>query len=329
MIVAEQAMPTDRAVLFGPFRLFPRQRLLLEAGKPVHVGSRALDLLIALVERPGELLSKDELIARAWPNTHVVESNLKFQMSALRRALRDGQEGRRYLQTSTGQGYRFVADVTFETEDASAEPLSPSPTDKHNLPARLTPLIGRADFVAKLAARLPAVRLITVVGPGGIGKSSVAIAVAEQLIGAYEDGVWIVNFEQVGESAFVRSALAAAVRININPEDPVESLGAVLGPMRMLLVFDNCSHVIDAVASLVVAIMKTAPGVHILATSREPLRVEGEHVYHLASLESPSASERLTASEALLFPAVQLFVSRAAAADEGVRAARRGCAFGR
>ena len=129
MTLAEKAVSADRAISFGPFRLLPRQRLLLEAGKPVHVGSRAIDLLIALVERPGELLSKNELISRVWPSTHVVEGNLKFQIAALRRALRDGQEGRRYLATSPGQGYRFVADVTIEGDAApSIAPSSPRRT---------------------------------------------------------------------------------------------------------------------------------------------------------------------------------------------------------
>ena len=123
MVASQVALSAERSIAFGPFRLLPRQRLLLEAGKPVHVGSRALDLLIALLEQPGELLSKDQLISRAWPSTHVVEGNLKFQISALRRALRDGQEGRRYLETSPGQGYRFVADVTVESEGARALPV--------------------------------------------------------------------------------------------------------------------------------------------------------------------------------------------------------------
>ena len=173
----------ERSIAFGPFRLFPRQRLLLEAGKPVHIGSRALDLLIALLERPGELLSKDELISRAWPSTHVVEGNLKFQIAALRRALRDGQEGRRYLETSPGQGYRFVADVIAGEAAPSSVRSTPS-IKNHNLPVRLTPLIGRDDLVAKLENRLAAQRVITIVGPGGIGKSSVAIATAERLVGS-------------------------------------------------------------------------------------------------------------------------------------------------
>jgi predicted ATPase len=315
MVAREATSTTDGAISFGPFRLFPRQRLLLEAGKPVRVGSRALDLLIALLERPGELLSKDELISRVWPTTHVVEGNLKFQIAALRRALRDGQEGRRYLESSPGQGYRFVADVTLES-DATSPPTS-APTNKHNLPPRLMPLIGRADLVAKLAARLPAHRLITIVGPGGIGKTSVAIATAEQLIGDYEDGVWNLDLSRLANPASVRSAVAAAVGINIHPEEPLETLVTALRNARMLLVLDNCSHVIDAVATLVVAVLRTAPRVHILATSREPLRVEGEHVYRLGPLDNPPASEHLSAAEALRFPAVQLFVELAAASHDG------------
>ena len=314
--LAEKAVSADRAISFGPFRLLPRQRLLLEAGKPVHVGSRAVDLLIALVERPGELLSKNELISRVWPSTHVVEGNLKFQIAALRRALRDGQEGRRYLATSPGQGYRFVADVTIEGDAAPSIAPSSPPTNKHNLPARLTPLIGRDDLVARLESRLPAKRLITIVGPGGIGKTSVAMATAERLIGAYVDGVWSVDLARLADPALVLGAVAAAVHVNLNPEDPLASLVAALSNSSMLLVLDNCAHVIDAVASLVVAITKGARGVHILATSREPLRVEGEHICRLEPLETPPSSERLDAAEALRFPAVQLFVDRMAASHE-------------
>jgi predicted ATPase/DNA-binding winged helix-turn-helix (wHTH) protein len=290
---------------------------LLEAGKPVHIGSRALDLLIALVERPGELLSKDELISRAWPNTHVIEGNLKFQVFALRRALREGQKGRRYLETIPGRGYRFIGDVIAEVAAASSPAPASPPRTMHNLSPRLTPLIGRDVVVAKLENQLAAKRLITIVGPGGIGKSSVAVVTAERLVGAYADGVWSVDLARLNDPALLVGAVAAAVHSNLNPQDPLESLVAVLGSTRMLLMFDNCSHLIDAVAGLVVAIMKAAPGVHILATSREPLRVEGEHIYHLASLESPPASESLTSSETLRFPAVQLFVSRAAAHDDG------------
>jgi len=317
MVAREPAASSDRAISFGPFRLSPRQRLLLEAGKPIRVGSRALDLLIALVERPGELLSKDELISRAWPTTHVVEGNLKFQIAALRRALRDGQEGRRYLESSPGQGYRFVADVTVVSDSASSPQPSALRTNKHNLSPRLTPLVGRADLISRLSIRLRTQRLVTIVGPGGIGKTSVAIATAEQLIDDYRDGVWSVDLSRLPDHAFVGSAVAAAVGIDTNPENPLESLVSGLRDAQVLLLLDECSHVIDTVARLVTAILKTAPGVSILATSREPLRVQGEHMYRLGSLESPTASEHLTSVEVLRFPAVQLFVDLAAASHSG------------
>ena len=210
---------------FGPFRLLTRQRLLLEAGKPVPVGSRALDLLIALLERPGELLTKEELITRVWSSTHVVEGNLKFQVAALRRALRDRQDGRRYLETSPGQGYRFVADVTVESDAAPAGLSLPASPNRHNLPARLTALLGRADLIAKLVDRLARERLITLVGPGGIGKTSVAMATAERLVGAYEDGVWQVDFGRLADPGFVPGAVAAAIGINIDSDGSAREPG--------------------------------------------------------------------------------------------------------
>ena len=323
------AVSAEQAVSFGPFNLFPRQRLLLEAGKPVDIGSRALDILLALVERPGELLSKDELISRAWPNTHVIEGNLKFQVSAVRRALREGQENRRYLETVPGRGYRFVADVNVEGAAVPSPAPAGLPRTTHNLPVRLTPLIGRDDLVAKLASQLAAKRLITIVGAGGIGKSSVAMATAERLIGAYADGVWSVDLGRLNDPALVVGAVAAAVHSNVDPENPLKSLIAVLSSMRMLLVFDNCLHLIEAVARLVIAIMKAAPGVHILATSREPLRVEGEHVYHLGSLQSPphiGEPHFFRGAAVRGCPVVRLSSS---GKRRRVRLARRGCVLSR
>lgn len=307
------AVSAERSFSFGSFRLLPSQRLLLDGETPVRLGSRALEILITLIERPGELVDKEELISRVWPGTHVVEGNLKFQVAALRRALGDGRDGRRFLETSPGQGYRFVAVVTVGNEAAPSEPAPAASTHKHNLPGRLTPLLGRADLVARLVDQLPKQRLLTVVGPGGIGKTSVAVAVAERLIGPHKDGVWLVDLGRLANSTMVRSTVAAAVGVEINPEDQPASLIAALRDKRMLLVLNSCAHVVDAVASLVVAILRSAPGVHILATSREPLRVEGEHVHRLGPLGCPPASVHHNAAAALRFAAVQLFVERAAA----------------
>ncbi len=311
------AVSAERTFSFGSFRLLPSRRLLLDGETRVRLGSRALEILIALVERPGELVNKKELIARVWPSTHVDEGNLKFQVAALRRALGDGRDGRRYLETSPGQGYRFVAPVAVTNEITPPALLPAASTYQHNLPGRITRLIGRSDLVAKLADQLPRQHLLTLVGPGGIGKASVAVAVAERLLGAYEDGAWLVDLARLADPTLVRSAVAAAVGVEVNPADPLVSLVAALSDKRMLLVLNNCAHVIDDVATLAVAFLRSAPGVHMLATSREPLRVEGEHVHRLGPLESPPASPRLNAAEALRFPAVQLFVAQAAASIGG------------
>jgi DNA-binding winged helix-turn-helix (wHTH) protein len=165
------------AISFGPFRLLTGQRLLLEGDEPVRLGSRALDILTALVERAGEVVGKEELIARAWPQTFVEESNLKIQVSALRRALGDGQGGNRYVVTVPGRGYNFVAPVQLEQPSRTRMLADTASTSPHNLPFAVTRMIGREDVVAALVSRLSRLRLLTIVGPGGIGKTTVALAV--------------------------------------------------------------------------------------------------------------------------------------------------------
>ena len=306
------AVAAERAISFGPFRLLPAQRLLFEGDKPLRLGSRALEILIALVECAGELVSKDELVARVWPNTFVEEGNLKVHVAALRRALGGGN---RYLVNVPGRGYRFIAPVAPADGARHAPPQAVVLTKReHNLPAALGRMIGRADAVGRLAERLARQRLITIVGPGGVGKTSVALAVAERLIPDYEHGVWLIDLSPVSDPRLVPTALAGVLGLEIRSDNPLPGLVAILRNKRMLLVLDNCEHVIDAAADLAVQILRTAPGVHILATSREPLRAEGEHVYRLSPLATPPASARLTAAEALGFPAVQLFVERTAAA---------------
>jgi len=310
-VVAERTTTSDdRAVSFGPFRLLTDQRLLLEGEKPVRLGSRALDILVALVEHPGQVVGKNELIARGWPNTIVEESNLKFQISALRRTLGGGN---RYLLNVPGRGYCFIAPVTRTEQPKSVAPQATATEAGHNLPAHLTRLIGRDDTVSRLARQLAAQRLLTIVGPGGIGKTSVALAVAEAVVPAYDHGVWLIDLAPLSEPRLVSSALAAVLGLEIRSEDPLPGLIASQRDKRMLLVLDNCEHVIDAAAAVAVGILRAAPGVNILATSREPLRAEGERVHRLSSLPSAPASARLSAAEALGFPAIQLFVERVAA----------------
>jgi len=301
------------AISFGSFRLLPSRRLLLDGETPVHLGSRALEILIALVERPGELVGKKELISRVWPDTHVAEGNLKCQVAALRRALGDGRDGRRYLDTSPGQGYRFVAPVEAENAAVPLEPQPAASTYQHNLPTRITPLIGRSEVVAKIADRVARERLLTIVGPAGIGKTSVAVAAAERLIGAYDDGIWQIDLASITDPRLVPTALASALKLTIRSDNPLPSLIAAVKDRQMLLVLDNCEHLIEPAAALAIAILRGSRGVQVLATSREPLDVEGERVHRLSALDSPPESIRLDAAEALRFPAVQLFVERATA----------------
>jgi predicted ATPase/DNA-binding winged helix-turn-helix (wHTH) protein len=311
-----QATAAENALAFGPYRLLSAQRLLLDGDEPVRLGSRAFDILTALVERAGEVVGKEELIARAWPETFVEESNLKIQVSALRRALGDGQRGHRYLVTVPGRGYNFVAPVSLE-EPSRPTPPSIAPMQRpHNLPAAVTRMIGREEVVAALVSRLPQHRLMTVVGPGGIGKTTVALAVAERMIADYEDGVWLVDLSPLNDPRLVPSAVATVLGLEIRTENSLPGLIAALTDKRMLLLLDNCDHVIDAAASLAAAVLTGVPRVNILATSREPLGVAGEREHRLGPLGSPPTASGLTAAEAAAFPAVQLFVERVTAIVE-------------
>jgi predicted ATPase/DNA-binding winged helix-turn-helix (wHTH) protein len=307
-----------RAISFGlgPFLLLAEERLLLEGDRPVRLGSRAFDILVCLIERAGEVVGKEELMARVWPQTFVEEANLKIQISALRRALGDGQGGNRYIVTVVGRGYNFVAPIRIEGPSRA----SPSPTIAtaalHNLPFATTRLIGRGESAAILVSQLSQQRLVTIVGSGGIGKTTVALAVAERMIGAYEQGVRLVDLAPLRDARLVPSAIATVLGLEMRTEDPIPSLVAALRDSRMLLLLDNCEHVIEAAADLVAAILSGVAGLTILATSREPLGVPGERVHRLGPLSSPESSSELTAAEAAAFPAPQLFVERVTAIVE-------------
>ena len=304
------------AFAFGPFRLLSARRLLLEGDKQVRLGGRAFDILTTLVERAGEVVGKEELIARAWPAMFVEEANLKIQVSALRRALGDGQGDNRYVVTVVGRGYNFVAPIRKDEPPRASPSPTIAPAARHNLPFATTRMIGREEIVTTLVAQLSRRRLVTVVGPGGIGKTTVGLAVAERMIGAYEHGVWLVDLAPLRDPGLVPSAVATVLGLQIRTGDPLPALVVALRDNRILLMLDNCEHVIHAVAALAAVVLSGTSGVNILATSREPLRVPGEHVHRLGPLNTPEPSPGLTATEAAAFPAVQLFVERATAIVE-------------
>jgi predicted ATPase len=235
-------------------------------------------------------------------------------MSALRRALGEGQPGRRFVATVTGQGYRFVAHVRVsEPTDPPAQAVVAGP---HNLPASSTRPIGRATTIDALLKQLSRHRLITIVGAGGIGKTTVALAVGEALLSSYEHGVWFADLAPVREASLVSRILASSLGLTMSTKEPAEALRDYLRDRRMLVLLDNCEHLIESVAALTEQLIDGAAGIRVLATSREPLRARGERVHRLAPLENAPASVGLTAAEALEFPAVQLFVERARASVE-------------
>jgi len=314
-----ESVQPGQVIAFGSFRLFPSRQQLLDGDQPVSLGSRALEILLLLVRHAGELVGKADLIAQVWPATFVDETNLRVHVAALRKALGDGQAGNRYVVTIPGRGYRFVAPVTvWQMPPGPAttpvmRPRAAAAEPRDNLPFPLARMVGRADVIAALSAQLPQRRFITLVGPGGIGKTTVALAVARELASSKPDGVGFVDFGPIGGPALVASSLASMLGLPIHSEDPLTSVIAFLEHRQMLIVLDSCEHVIEMAAAIAEDIFNAAPGVTILATSREPLRAAGERVHRLAPLETPIASDDLTAAEALEFPSVQLFVERAAA----------------
>lgn len=304
--------PVDDAITFGPFHLFPAQQMLLQADKPVHLGSRALEILVALVEQPGEMVSKRDLVARVWPDTVVEDGNLKVHIAALRKALGDGRDGNRYLVNVPGRGYRFVAPVVHPRQ--SAQPTAQVGAGSHpcHIPSPLTRILGREDIVEAIIEKLSKNRLVTIVGPGGIGKTTVALAVAAKLVGTQKDGGGFVDLAPLADSLLVPSALATMLGVPVRSGNPVPNLIAFLADKQMLIVLDSCEHVVAAVAVTASALLEGTSGLHILATSREPLRLPGESVQRLPPLKTPASSEALTADKALTFASIQLFVERTA-----------------
>lgn len=317
--------PASTSVSFGPFRLFPVERKVERDGVPLALGSRALDLLIVLVEHAGQTVDHDELTSRVWRGLVVESGSLRMHVTSLRKALGDGQDGARYIETVRGRGYCFVAPVS-RGEPAPSPTPTPTPAtlaSKHAapptpaLPPAPARIVGRDEAVRAMAADLLAHRFLTVVGPGGMGKTTVALAVAHALLGEFPQAVCFVNLGALSDPAHIAATVASTLGITIQAEDALPSLKQSLRQSRMLLVLDNCEHVIAASAALAEQIFREAPGVHVLATSREALRVDGEVTYVLPPLESPPPEPGLRADEAQAFPAIQLFMVCAAAGGSG------------
>jgi predicted ATPase/DNA-binding winged helix-turn-helix (wHTH) protein len=311
--VSASITPPDFPVEFGPYTLHRSQKLLLDNGNPVRLGNRALDILIALVDRAGEVVSKEELIAFVWPRTVVEENGLRVQVTALRKALGDGQAGARYIINHAGRGYCFVASCRRVRE--AVIPIPTSDTRRVRLPARLNRMLGRTDEVRALSEHLPLRRLVTIVGAGGIGKTTVALTVAERMISTYRDGALFVDLAQASSEPLVLSAIASALGLALN--NFVGPLQAVitefLRDKHLLLLLDNCEQAVNSLAGFLEPWMRAALGINILATSREPLGAAGEWLHRLQPLSSPPQRDHWTSAEVMRYAAVELFIERATA----------------
>jgi predicted ATPase len=305
----------EQVLVFGTFQLFRERKMLLEDLRPVRLGGRALDLLVALVERAGEVVGKNELISYAWPNTVVEENNLRVHIAAIRKLLGDGQRGACFIINVAGRGYSFVAPVTRVDALASNALLDIAPHP--SLPVALTRVVGRKAAVNSVVDLIAEHRLVTIVGPGGIGKTTLVLAVADHLPKTIPpQNLCFVDLAGVPDEVLVPSVLLSAVGISGPTDDPVSALGLRLQAGRTLLILDNCEHVVGVIAPIVERILHAAPGVRILATSRERLLAQAEQVFSLDPLPCPTKARHVTAAHALEYSAVQLFVERAFAASD-------------
>ncbi|WP_213775777.1 winged helix-turn-helix domain-containing protein [Bradyrhizobium sp. dw_78] len=291
-----------REARFGPFRLIPARQLLLCGDRIVPLGARAFEVLLTLVGHAGELVGKETLISKAWPNTYVDESNLRTAIAAIRRAL-SGQDSVRFLATVPGRGYRFVASVTISDDVAH----------RRNLPASIARVIGREHAIDALVAELKAHRLVTVVGPGGVGKTTTALSAARRTVERREfSAAVVVDLAHLKDPVLVPSALRSALGVVADGDD-MSAIQTHLADERLLILIDSCEPLLAAAAAEAESILTLAPRVSVLATSREPLRADGERIWRLDPLSAPPPYASCSASKALEFSAVELFCERAAA----------------
>jgi predicted ATPase len=277
--------------------------MLWEGDTLLQVGARALAILSALTEAPGRLVAKCELLERAWPDGRVDEANLKVQISTLRRALR-GYEG--LIRAEASLGYRFLGEAVPRDPDRNI------PRRRFSMPRLLTEPIGRDNVVADIVRLLKENHLVTVLGPGGIGKTTVALAIAHRLPDTIADETCFVDLNGIARDDQLYGAVARALDFPVGEAPTLEQIQVALQGRNLLLVFDSCEHVTDAVAVLVEHVLSFSDQVRILVTSRESLRVGAEFVWHLEPLEVPPPSLIDTAANAARYSAVQLFTRTAA-----------------
>ncbi len=303
---------------FDRFRLIPDERRLFDNGTAVPLSPRAFDVLVALVERAGQLVGKAELFELIWPNLVVEENNLQVQISALRKIL-----GAEAIATIAGRGYRFTLEATREI----AELASPAVAPKHNLPEQVTSFVGRDRELTEIKEGLEKTRLLTLVGFGGIGKTRLSLRVAADLIDRYPDGVWLVELAPLTEARRVPQAVASVLGVREQAGRPVlEALLKHVKNRQLLLIIDSCEHLVHACAELAKQLLQSGTRLRILASSRERLNIAGENIYPVPSLGMPESNHPISLDALREYEAVRLFIERAVASQPGFEATRQNAA---
>ncbi len=303
---------------FGRFRILPQRREAFADGRPIKLGGRAFDVLIVLIDAGGAVVSKDELMSRVWPGRIVEDNNLHAQVKALRKAFPNHD----LIRTVVGRGYQLRAEVRARPASRSewAEPRTASEVDgwpraPMNVPAPTSDLIGRDVEIGEVIGLASDHRFVTLTGTGGIGKTQLALEVARHLLPRFADGVWLAELAPLSDPQLVPVTVATAVGLElVSGVISPERVAAALGTKHIMLVLDNCEHVIGAAAAMVEALLRANPTARVIATSREPLRAESERLYPVPPLAVPAeAAQGL--ENVLRHGAVALFVARTQAAD--------------
>ena len=303
---------------FGRFRILPQRREVLADGRRIGIGGRAFDALVVLIEANGAVVSKNELMSRVWPGRIVEDNSLHAQIKVLRKAFSD----RDLIRTVVGRGYQFRGEVRpynagnrERAEPGTALEVSAPPHASTNLPAPTSDLIGRDGEIREVIGLLADHRFVTLTGTGGIGKTRLAVEIARHLLPQFADGVWIAELASLCDPQLVPITVAAALGLElVSGVVSPERIAAALGAKKIMLVLDNCEHVIVAAAGMVEALLHANPAARVMATSREPLRAESEHLYRVPPLAVPTEDIQVL-EDVLRHGAVALFVAQAQAAD--------------
>jgi predicted ATPase/DNA-binding winged helix-turn-helix (wHTH) protein len=308
-------------VQFNDCELDVDRVVLRRGGVVVPIEPQVFDVLRFLVGRRGELVRKEELLDEIWGDRFVSESALTSRLKSARRAVGDDGTRQAVIRTVHGKGYEFIADVRIVDDTGEGRTGDADETAgggvRHGVPVSLQRLIGRDELLASLSEDLAENRLITLVGSAGVGKTSVGLELARKVASQYADGVYVVELVTVGDRDAAFATLAGSLGVNTSRGVSIEdAIVDMLRGRNALLFLDNCEHLVEPIAELVERILRAAPRVSIVATSREPLALMGEHVRPVEPLSV--ADLDTTPFDALGFvPAVALFVERAHAADPG------------